>query len=388
MDIDPVLISSFSPNLSISRNTKRVQKLKGEDELATLISALEKRPRTVVASDILLARNPVSNFSLLGKSSAKVLRPGGMKFLIHVKLSWVYGGNTRVITVNALIDTGAEVTILDTHFVEQMIMRWVKSEKRLRLETADGSLLKRSGTVQVKQVQLEVPDVRSGKQKILDLVTEVACLEPGCALILGFDWITAHCDKLRVTSPYGLELKRALENEEVTDLSKFDEILEHAKYVGLIHVGEMESPRVPTGQAFGVMKITAAVNLQGLAERLPTVYRDFVRIFGKEAQAALPAHGEQDMTIDLEPGKQPPSGKLYPLSPDELKLLKEYLDEMLKNGKIRPSKSSATAPIFFAKQANGKLRIVFDYRGLNAITTKDKYPLPIMTTLMEQVGIS
>jgi hypothetical protein len=174
----------------------------------------------------------------------------------------------------------------------------------------------------------------------------------------------------------------------VTDFSEFDEILEHAKYVGLIHVGKMESPRVPTGQAFEVMQITAAENLQGLAERLPTQYRDFVRIFGKEAQAALPAHGPQDMTIELEPGKQPPSGKLYPLSPDELELLKEYLDEMLKNGKIRPSKSSAGAPIFFAKQANGKLRIVVDYRGLNAMTIKDKYPLPLMTTLMEQVGTS
>jgi len=94
------------------------------------------------------------------------------------------------------------------------------------------------------------------------------------------------------------------------------------------------------------------------------------------------------MTIDLEPGKQPPSRKLYPLSPDELELLKEYLDEMQKNGKIRPRKSSAGAPIFFAKQANGKLRLVVDYRGLNAITIKDKHPLPLMTTLMEQVGTS
>jgi len=122
MDIDPVLISSVSSNLSISQNTKIVQKRKAEDELATLISALEKRSRRVAASDISLARDPVSNFSLVGKPSAKVLRPGGMKFHIPVKLSWVYSGNTSVITVNALIDTGAEVTILDTHFVEQMMM--------------------------------------------------------------------------------------------------------------------------------------------------------------------------------------------------------------------------------------------------------------------------
>ena len=153
-----------------------------------------------------------------------------------------------------------------------------------------------------------------------------------------------------------------MEIEEVTHFSEFDEILEHAKYVGLIHVGEMESPRVPTGQAFDVMQITAAENLQGLAERLPTQYRDLVRIFGKKARATLPAIGEQDLTIDLELGKQLPSGKLYPLFPDELELLKEYLDEMLKIGKIRSSKSSSGALIFFAKKTNDKLRIVVDYR--------------------------
>jgi len=179
-----------------------------------------------------------------------------------------------------------------------------------------------------------------------------------------------------------------LEIEEVTDFSEFDEILEHAKYVGLIHAGEMESPGEPTGQGFDVMQITEVENLQGLAERLPTQYRDFEWSFGKEAQAYLPAQGEQDMTIDLEPWKPPPSKKFYTLSPHGLELLKEYLDEMLKNGKVCPSKSSASAPIFFTKQANGKLPIVGEYRGLNAITIKDKYPLPFMTTLIEQAGTS
>ena len=84
-------------------------------------------------------------------------------------------------------------------------------------------------------------------------------------------------------------------------------------------------------------------------------YRDFVGIFGKATQAPLPTYGPKDMAIDLELEIQPPSRKLYPLSADELELLKEYLDEMLRNGKLRPGKSSAGAPIFFAKHANGKL---------------------------------
>ncbi|MCZ4501068.1 MAG: hypothetical protein JWQ74_3623 [Marmoricola sp.] len=92
------------------------------------------------------------------------------------------------------------------------------------------------------------------------------------------------------------------------------------------------------------------------------------------------------MAIDLELGTQPPLGKLYPLLHDELELLKEYLDKITKASKIRPSKSSAGAPIFFAKEPSGKLRIVVDYWGLNAITSKDKYPLPLMTTLIKEVG--
>jgi len=90
--------------------------------LATLISALKKRLRTVAASDISLARNRVSNFSLVGKSSTKVLRPGGMNIHIPVKSSGISSGNIRVITVNALINTGAEVTILEVDFVVQMVM--------------------------------------------------------------------------------------------------------------------------------------------------------------------------------------------------------------------------------------------------------------------------
>ena len=93
------------------------------------------------------------------------------------------------------------------------------------------------------------------------------------------------------------------------------------------------------------------------------------------------------MVIDLEPGKQPPSGHLYALSHNELVVLKEYLDEMLKSGKIRPSKSPAGAPIFIVPKPHGRgLRIVVDYHGLNAITIKDKYPLPLMTDLIDRVG--
>jgi len=83
-----------------------------------------------------------------------------------------------MITIKASFDTGAKETILDTDLVEQIMMPSVTKENRRELESAYGSLVKRSGTVQVKQVNLAVPDTSSGKPKILDLVTEIVCLEP------------------------------------------------------------------------------------------------------------------------------------------------------------------------------------------------------------------
>jgi len=93
-DIDPVSISSVTRNLSstvISNsptyNTKKAQKRKAEDEVAPPVSANEKRPRTVAASDISLAQNPVSHISLDGKTGAKSLKHAGFKFHVPVKLS-------------------------------------------------------------------------------------------------------------------------------------------------------------------------------------------------------------------------------------------------------------------------------------------------------------
>jgi len=96
---------------------------------------------------------------------AKVLKRKGLKFLVPVMLSWVYEENKRELFINALVDTGAEAMIFDTNFVEQMMMPWVKRETRLRLESADSSIHKKSATVQAKNVEVCVPDGRSGKNK-------------------------------------------------------------------------------------------------------------------------------------------------------------------------------------------------------------------------------
>ena len=104
-------------------------------------------------------------------AQAQVLKHEGLKCLLPVKFSWLYEGNKRELSITALVDSGVKATISDMDFVEQMMMPWVKRETRLRLESADGSILKRSGTVEVKNMEMCVPDPRSGKNKTLDPVT-------------------------------------------------------------------------------------------------------------------------------------------------------------------------------------------------------------------------
>jgi len=62
--------------------------------------------------------------------------------------------------------------------------------------------------------------------------------------------------------------------------------------------------------------------------------------------------------------------------------LDAFLEENLHTGRIRPSKSSITAPVFFIKKKDGLLRLVQDYRVLNAVTVKNKYSLPLISELV------
>ena len=64
------------------------------------------------------------------------------------------------------------------------------------------------------------------------------------------------------------------------------------------------------------------------------------------------------------------------MSQDELQLLREYIEEMVATDKIRPGKGHGGSPVFFIKEKTGKMRLVIDYRGLNAITIKINIPFP------------
>jgi hypothetical protein len=89
--------------------------------------------------------------------------------------------------------------------------------------------------------------------------------------------------------------------------------------------------------------------------------------------------------IPLETGKHPMFGPIYSLLPIQLKALQEYIEENLKKGFIRKSSLPAGYPILFAPKKDRTLRLYVDYRQLNNITIKNRYPLPLTSEIQERL---
>jgi hypothetical protein len=115
--------------------------------------------------------------------------------------------------------------------------------------------------------------------------------------------------------------------------------------------------------------------------------KDFAPVFSQSGFDELPPRRTWDHAIELKPSEEakPISSKVYALSRSEQVELDKFLDEHLKTGRIRPSKSPIASPFFFVKKKDGSLRPVQDYRRLNEITIRNRYPLPLVSELMDKL---
>jgi hypothetical protein len=122
------------------------------------------------------------------------------------------------------------------------------------------------------------------------------------------------------------------------------------------------------------------------ATKVPRHYHEFLKVFDQSEADKLPPHRDCDHEIELLPGTTPPHGPLYGMSEDELLVLRKFLQENLDKGFIRTSTSPAASPVLFAKKPGGGLRFCVDYRALNAITVKNRYPLPLIQETLSQLS--
>jgi transposase InsO family protein len=132
-----------------------------------------------------------------------------------------------------------------------------------------------------------------------------------------------------------------------------------------------------------------AVDVRSL---LPKHYQSYYKLFNPKEAAKLPPHRgpgvDHRIEFELKDGQQPqpPWGPLYGMSRGELLVLRKELTSLLEKGFIRVSSSPASAPVLFAKKPGGGLRLCIDYRALNAITRKDRYPLPLIRETLNNLS--
>ena len=150
-----------------------------------------------------------------------------------------------------------------------------------------------------------------------------------------------------------------------------------------MHVVIRKQEKIPVHSKRQV-QVRALLFNKALTE-VPVEYSDYSIVFSAENAAELPKNTEMnEHTIKLEEGKQLLFGPIYSLRPVELETLKTYIKTNLANGFIYPFKFPVKAPILFNRKPNRSFRLCVDYRGLNNITIKNQYPLPLIGELLDQ----
>ena len=113
-------------------------------------------------------------------------------------------------------------------------------------------------------------------------------------------------------------------------------------------------------------------------EEVPVV-NEYPDVFPEELPG-MPPDRDIEFVIDLVPGTAPIAKRPYRMTASELAELKKQLEELQRIGFIRPSSSPWGAPVLFVKKKDGSMRLCVDFRELNEVTTKNKYPSPGLMT--------
>ena len=193
-------------------------------------------------------------------------------------------------------------------------------------------------------------------------------------IIIGIDWLSKYrarinCDEKVVHLPYNGETLIIRGERSGTRLSiisciKTEKYIKKGCFAFLAHITEKKSE-------------------EKRLEDVPIV-REFPEVFPEDLPGLPPAR-QVEFHIDLVPEAAPVARAPYRLAPSEMQELSNQLQELLDKGFIRPSSSPWGAPILFVKKKDGSFRMCIDYRELNKLTVKNRYPLPRIDDLFDQL---
>ena len=293
--------------------------------------------------------------------------------------------------VKTLVDSGSTHSFVDAQFAHRHLNPFPITPIPLRL--FDGS----SNSTITEAVELPL---RFPSGNVTPIILYLTQLDSSCSMVLGHNWLSRYNPlidwelgsiKLRASST---NVSASTSTEPAAAATQLPRPTSSAPpQISLINAAafaraaKMEGSQVfqicLSDPAFAQARSTSVQPDKPDLSTLPTDYQDFADVFDKKKADKVPPHRPYDLEIKIEGSDKPPIGPIYSVSPSELEALRKFIDEHLNIGFIRPSKSPHGAPVLFVRKKDGSLRLCVDFRALNKITKRDRYPLPLLTDLLD-----
>ena len=270
------------------------------------------------------------------------------------------------IPARILFDSGASRSFISMKFMMLLKVCSKKLDVAFRVETASNEFVTISNIVEGCFVELE---------GIKFPVRLHVMTLGGFDVVLGMDWLSQF--EAQINCKRKIILVQAPEGKTVSIIGDRDD--NSVKIVSMIKAEKLLTKGCESYLAYVIDNTKVVKKL----EDIPVV-RDFADVFPEDLPG-IPPDREIEFRIDLIPGTKPIAKTPYRLAPSELKELFSQLQELLEKGFIRPSSSPWGAPVLFVKKKDGSLRMCIDYRELNKATIKNKYPLPRIDDLFDQL---
>ncbi|KAA3483464.1 DNA/RNA polymerases superfamily protein [Gossypium australe] len=306
-----------------------------------------------------------------GSGNTEARQPG----LVYAARRREEGDAPDVITGTFLIFDLPYVALIDVGSTHSYVASSVVGTMDLDSETASREMTVVSPlghSVVVDKLYKDVPLELQGVVFVADLM-ELPFGE--FDLILGMDWLVKYQANLDCAAKR-MVLKTA-EGDEVVMIG------DRRNYLSNVVSALKAEKMVKKGCEAYLVRICALEAKESVVGKVRTV-GEFADVFPEELPG-LPPDREVEFGIDLLPGTAPVSIAPYRLAPKELVELKAQIQELLDRGFIRPSISPWGAPVLFVKKKDGSMRMCIDYRQLNKLTIKNKYPLPRIDDLFDQL---
>ncbi|KAH0605690.1 uncharacterized protein H6S33_004912 [Morchella sextelata] len=265
----------------------------------------------------------------------------------------------------ALIDTGASgYAFIDESFVRHNNLTMTSLKIPRHVDVIDGRPIKSGKITHIVDVSL---DIHGHREMAPCFVTKLGHYP----IVMGIPWMRQHDVTIRPK-----------ENLLVFDSRN---CCQYCSISGTAVI--VQGISIPLPEHHTVIVSAAEKSTVNIEQLVPKNFHHRLHMFKEYDASILPPHRlSHDIEIVLKEGKRSPYGPIYGLSQIELKALRQYLDENLPKGFIRASESPAGTPILFVKKNDGTLRLWVDYRGLNAITIKNRYPLPLLKETLAKLS--